>query len=124
MKKIKLFEDFSQDEEYGKILLNYGNDLPTTWYYIEDAIINGLLDEKLQLDEDIIETFCEEQSYEEMCGQQDLCDMLIQDFDNVLNRLLNYLKENDMLDEIPSSVIINGTDEKGEEWALEWHKEV
>ena len=121
--KIKSYSSFineSVDEDPGNILLTYNGESPTTWYYVEDAIINGLLDEKLQLNEEIIEAFCLEKLYDELCTQQELADYLIQDFDNVLSRLLDYLKENEIIDEMPSSVEITGFDEDGEEYDLQW----
>jgi hypothetical protein len=121
--KLKRFESFrinENDEDSGELLLFYGSDLPTTWYYIEDAVINGLFDEKLQIDEDVIEEFCENELYEENCNSQDLADSLIQDFDNVIFRLINYLYKNEIIDE-KKPIRIEGFDEQGEEWGFEYN---
>jgi hypothetical protein len=126
--KLKRFNNFKINEEFeqeesGEILLTYNGESPTTWYYVGDAIIDGLLEEKLQLDDDIIETFCEEQMNETYCGQSELADMIESDFENVIGKLLKYLKQNDIIDEMPSSVIIKGTSEDNEEYDLSYYPE-
>jgi len=112
--KLKTFENFN-DEEIGELLLIYNGESPTTWFYIEDAIINGLLDDRFQLDEDIVEQIGQTCFYEEYVTQGDLCQIIIDDFDSSLQRIFEYLLENDIIDN-EATVEIKGKDEDGEEW--------
>ena len=115
--KLKTFENFDTP---GEILLSYDGDPPTTWYYINDAIINGLLDEKLQLDDDLIEKIGITCFHEEDITPQDLCDIIIDDFEGSLQRTLHYLVELNHIDKEPS-VIIEGIDEDGETYDLSYY---
>lgn len=116
MKHLKIFENY---DETGQLLLYYGDEPPTTWFYIEDAIIDGLLDEKWQLDDNIIEDIGNTCFYEDMLTQGDLALMIEQDFEATLQRIFEYLIENDIINE-EVNVSIEGVDEEGEEWNLSY----
>ncbi len=120
--KLKNFNNFNLNENYndetGELLLTYNGDPPSTWFYIEDAIIEGLLDEKLQLDEELIEQIGETCFYEENMTQGELSDIIIQDFEGSLQRIFHYLIiDLEHLDD-ESTVEIKGVDEDGEDWNL------
>jgi len=111
--RFKTFENYN--DETGELLLIYDGSSPTTWFYITDAIIDGLLDEKLQLDDTTIEEIgivCFDD--ENMTGDE-LYDNIIDDFQGTLQTLFDYLTKEDILDDYPS-VEIRGVDEDGEDW--------
>lgn len=113
----------SDDEENGKILLNYDNKTPSSWYYIDDAIENGLLESSLGIDDEIAEVFCSEKYNEDFCNLADLKDKLIYDFEDVLGELLTYLMDNNIIDEMSKEVAIEGVDEEGEYWSFSYEND-
>ena len=108
--RFKTFENY--DDEIGELLLIYNDGSPTTWFYIQDAIINGLLDEKLQLDDLTIEEIGIVCFDNENMTEDELCDNIIDDFQGTLQTLFDYLVKEDILDDHPS-VEIRGFDEDG-----------
>ncbi|MCF7866985.1 hypothetical protein K9L67_06195 [Candidatus Woesearchaeota archaeon] len=111
--RFKTFENFNDDE--GQILLYYDDNSPTTWFFIQDAIKDGLLDERFGIDDDIIEDIGQSCFDEEYITQDDLCDMIMDDFEGSLRKIFEYLLENGIVDE-EVSVKIEGEDEDGEDW--------
>lgn len=117
------FINENEQEELGDILLKYDTDEPTTWFYIEDAISNGLLEEKLNLDQDTIDIFCSEFFNEDFCSAEELGNMILEDFDGIIGKLLKFCLETNLIDKLPSSVSIKGNDENGDFYDLEWINE-
>ncbi|NPV12752.1 MAG: hypothetical protein HPY57_13275 [Ignavibacteria bacterium] len=130
IKKHKLFqnnEEFEYNNEPGKLLLKYDGQSPTTWFFLSDAILNGLLEEKLDLSENEAEEFAhylvelgemeEEDVY--TFSLSELADMIEQDFEETLDKLFDFLIESDAewFDHKPSIEIV-GEDENGEEHEL------
>jgi len=132
--KYNMFSDINENashDEVGEILLTYDGQSPTTWFYIQDAILDGLLEEKLQMDDAICEEFA--QYYADMTGEidqddvdyftmEELATMIEQDFDKTLDILFDYLIEVEYLDKKPS-VEISGNDEQEEEWEFSYFPE-
>lgn len=113
--RFKTFENFDWDEdEEGEIFLYYGDDAPTSWFYLVDSIKDGLLDEKFGIDDDIIEKIGQSCFDVEYMTDDDLCDIIFDDFQNSLQKVFQYLIENDIIDEYVS-VRIEGYDEDGDE---------
>jgi len=129
MKKLKYLKQFNEstnpiydylpEDEEGKLLLYFNNEPPTTWFYFEDAIINGILDEKLQLTEYLISEIGQFAFYEELTTASDLAIWIEQDPDSTFENLFSYLIENDLYDHHPTIKII-GEDEKGESFDIEY----
>ena len=119
--KFKNFVNESQ-EESGEIILNVDG-VKTTWYFINDAIQNGLLEETLDLTDEIINDYAENMENFHDFGfisMEELTDILIGDFQIELGKLLIYLIEIDYLDKDIFSVTIDGEDEDGEEFDLQF----
>ena len=109
------FKTFENYDETGELLLIYDGGSPTTWFYFQDAIIDGLLDEKLQLDVNLIEEIGIVCFDDENMTQDELYDEITDDFEGALQKLFDYLIDIDFLDEYPT-VEIKGVDEEGEKW--------
>ena len=122
MKKFKNFITESHDEEVGELLLIYDGQSPTTWYFIQDAINDGLLDEKLQLDNETIEQYGKEVHNENYIDMESITDMILYDFDEELDLLFDWMINNDLLDKKPT-VEIEGYDEDGEEYEFSYFPE-
>ena len=118
MKRLKKFENF-EDEEIGEILLSVNSQKPTTWFFIEDAIRDGLLDEVLDIDEEIVDLYGESIG-EEMMSMEELSDIISQDFQYEIEKLLTFLDNNDYLSDYFTTITIQGFDEDGEEYDLEY----
>ena len=117
--RFKTFENYEDPEEdIGKLILTY-NDDSTTWFYIEDAITNGVLEEKLDLGagDAIIEKIGNDCFNEEYMTQEELTNIIIEDFEGTLQKLFYHLIKIEFLNEYPT-VDIEGVDEDGEEWSL------
>ncbi len=126
IKKHKMFRNVEsiQDEEVGQIELIFDGGSPTTWYYIEDAINDGLLDERLGLNDEILSEYATKLELEfDDLSMESLTDNIIDDFENELNNLFDFLIERGDLDHKPS-VEISGTDENGEEYEFSYFSDV
>jgi len=115
--RFKTFEGYTDEE--GTILLYYGENSPITWFYIQDAIKDGLLDERFDINDDIIEEIGQSCFDDEYMIQDDLCDIIIDDFESSLQKIFEFLLENDIIDE-EVSVKIKGNDEEGEDWEFSY----
>ena len=107
--------DYDDDEDEGLVLLTV-DDKTTTWYYLDDAIINGLLEETLNLDNDICEDFAkylENKDIIDYFDMESLKDLIVDDFEGTLDKLFDFLKGDDIFFEKPT-VQIDGEDEYGE----------
>ena len=118
MKTLKKFENFVNEESYdddevGGINLKVNGARPTTWYFLSDAIMNGLLEQTLDLNDEILEQYGENIGIDYL-SMEDLTDMLIEDFETELGNLLSFLIEMNYLSQDISSVSIEGEDEDGE----------
>jgi len=126
IKKHKMFRDVESheyDDEVGQIELIFDGGSPTTWYYISDAINNGLLDERLGLNDEILSEYATKLELEfDDLSMETLSDNIIYDFENELNNLFEFLIERGDLDHKPS-VEISGTDENGEEYEFSYFSE-
>ncbi len=115
--RLKTFENYDDVNELGKLLLIYDDDIQTTWFYILDAIINGLFEETWQLDDETVEDIgikCFDNNY---MSQEDLYDEIIENFQGSLQKILDYLLEIDFLiEDTYPTIKIQGTDEDGEDW--------
>ena len=109
-------------QESGKITLTVNGGSPTTWYYLSDAIQNGLLEETLEIDDFILEEYANDKNIDYL-DIDDLTDMLIEDFEEELGNLLEYLIRIDYLGQDISSVSIEGEDEDGEYHELDFFLE-
>ena len=111
--RFKTFENYKDEE--GELLLYYGENSPTTWFYIQDAIKDGLLDVNFDIDDDIVEQIGQTCFNDEYMTQDDLCDMIMNDFEDSLQKIFKFLLEHDIIDDVVS-IKIEGYDEDGEEW--------
>jgi len=111
--RFKTFENYKDEE--GELLLYYGENSPTTWFYIQDAIKDGLLDVNFDIDDDIVEQIGQTCFNDEYMTQDDLCDMIMNDFEDSLQKIFEFLLEHDIIDDVVS-IKIEGYDEDGEEW--------
>ncbi len=109
-------------QETGQILLKVNGGSPTTWFFIQDAIQNGLLEETLGVDDFILEEYANDKNIDYL-DISDLTDMLIEDFETELGNLLEYLIRIDYLDQDITSVSIEGEDEDGEYHELDYLSE-
>lgn len=126
MKHIKTYEqnnferrEQSKLDEVGELLLRYDGGRPTTWFYINDAISDGLLEDHFQIEEDQIEDFVHDTYGEENFDRDMLVDLMIGDFEETLDKLFEWLIFNDLLNK-KSSVEINGNDENDEEYEFSY----
>ena len=125
IKQYKLFKDNENMEydEVGQLELWWDGEGPSTWFYLSDAIKDGIIDEKLQLDDDMAQGFAEyllelgeiDEDSVEWFDLDELAIMIEQDFDETLDKLFDYLMEERFIDHFPT-VEIKGEDENGEEW--------
>jgi len=138
IKEYKLFknsEGMEYDDEVGKLELWWNGEGPSTWFFITDAIKDGIIEEKLQLDDDMAQGFAEylyldltsilpeiEEDAVEWFDLDELSIMIEQDFEETLDKLFNYLMEQSIIDKKPT-VEIKGEDEDGEEWELSYFPE-
>jgi hypothetical protein len=118
-------ESYSQDEEMGKILLYFNEDSPTTWYYINDAIIDGLFIEKLDLNDEEVEAFGNSID-EEYLDMNDLADMIVyndvsynENSDKILELLSDWMIEEGLIEKHPIIRIV-GEDEDGESYDISY----
>jgi len=111
--ELKKQNESYDDDEVGGINLKVNGARPTTWYFLSDAIMNGLLEETLDLNDEIIEQYGENNGIDYLT-MEDLTDMLIEDFETELGNLLSFLIEIDYLSQDISSVSIEGEDDDGE----------
>jgi hypothetical protein len=112
MKTLKGYGNFineSNDEEVGQVLLSIDGQSPSTWYYVSDAITNGLLDEYLDLTGDVVDELSDE-LYGQMIFIEDIADMIQEDFQTELDKLFDYLLEHDMISHRPT-ISISGFEE-------------
>ena len=120
----------SFDDDDAKLVLDY-NGKPTHWYFLNDAIQNGLLEERLDLDDDICEDFAKylieigdmEEGGADYFGLEELKDLIIEDFEGTLDKLFDFLKGDEIFFEKPTVEII-GEDEDGEEHEYYYEPEV
>jgi len=119
---IKNWKRFNEnyDEEMGKVILNVDG-RKTTWYYLEDAIHDGLLDETFEMDESMAEDYGET-VHNEYIGLEDITDMLRDDFEQEIDNLLTYLYKKDHISDI-SLIEIEGEDEEGENHEYSYYSE-
>lgn len=111
------------NDEVGQIELIFDGGSPTTWFYINDAINDGLLDEKLGLYDEILSEYATKLELEfDDLDMETLTDNIIDDFENELNNLFDFLIERGDLDHKPT-VEISGTDENGEEYEFSYFVE-
>jgi len=136
IKKHKLFKDNEalnenyDEDEIGQLELWWDGQGPSTWFYLGDAIKDGIIDEKLGLDDDMATDFAEylagigelEEDSVEWFDLDELSMMLEQDFDDTLDKLFDFLMEQNVIEHKPS-VEIKGEDENGEEWEFSYHPE-
>jgi hypothetical protein len=115
-------ENYSQDEESGKILLYFNDDGPTTWYYINDALIDGLFIEKLDLIEEEVEDFGK--SITEYMDMYDLADYITGSGtpNDAFKLLFDWMVEEGLIDKHPTIHII-GEDEDGEYYDITYYPE-
>lgn len=113
-------ENYTQDEEPGKILLYFNDDSPTTWYYINDALIDGLFIEKLDLSEEQVEEFGKSVNVEfyEYMDMNDLADMIVDD-EVTFKLLFDWMIEEGIIDKHPT-ILIKGKDEDGEKYNISY----
>jgi len=113
-------EKWSDDEEIGGIELKVDDKHITHWYYLSDAIQNGLLEEYFDMSDGECEEYAKFAGIEdaEYVGLQELSDMLQQDFDEVMDSLTDFLN----IDEI--TIEIKGNGEDGDYAEIEYFKEV
>lgn len=133
IKKHKLFKDnesIEYNDEVGTLELWWDGKGPSTWFFITDAIKDGIMEEKLQLDDDMLQGFAEylvglgeiEEDSVEWFDMEELSVMIEQDFESTLNNLFDWLMEENMIDHKPS-VEIHGEDEEGEEYDFSYSPE-
>jgi len=117
-------ENYSQDEKPGKILLYFNDDSPTSWYYINDAIIDGLFIEKLDLNDDDVEEFGKSVNieYYEYMDMIDLVGMIINNEDETFKLLFDWMVEEGIIDKHPT-IRIKGKDEDGEKYNITYYPE-
>jgi hypothetical protein len=115
MKNWKNFNE-SYNDEVGEINLYYNGEGPTTWFFIQDAIRDGLLEEKLDLIDDIII------EYDDELDMETLTDNIIDDFEPELDKLLDFLINKGYLDSKPT-IEIEGEDEDGDYWEFTYFPE-
>ena len=111
-------EKYSQDEEPGKILLYFNDDEPTTWYYINDALIDGLFIEKLDLSDEDVEAFGNSIE-EEYMDMNDLVDYITGDPDDSFKMLFDWMIGEGLIDKHPT-IRIKGKDEDGEKYNISY----
>lgn len=104
-------------EEMGKVVLNVDG-RKTTWYYVADAIKNGLLEETLDLeDEHIEELFASHQ--DDIYDIDSLGEVIPLEFDQVLldlfNRIINGTHASEQVPDLPNFISITGDEEDGEQ---------
>jgi hypothetical protein len=122
--------DDDNDDEGGLVLTIEGEKYPSKWFYIHDAIMNGILEDYCQIssiDHEIIDEYGV--WYAEQMGDNDdymdidtMTEMILQDFDVELGMLFQFLEEKEYIDRTPLSVTIEGEDEDGEEFELYYEK--
>jgi hypothetical protein len=114
-------ENYTQDEEPGKILLYFNDDGPTTWYYINDALIDGLFIEKLDLSNEQVEDFGNSIE-EEYMDMYDLGDYIIYQThpDEAFKLLFDWMIEQGLIDKHPT-IHIMGEDEDGENYDISYY---
>lgn len=134
IKQYKLFKDnenMEYEDEVGQLELWWDGKGPSTWFYLSDAIKDGIIDEKLQLDDDMAQGFAEylhleldelDEDSVEWFDLDELAIMIEQDFDETLDKLFNYLMKEHFIENKPS-VEIKGEDENGEEWEFSYFPE-
>lgn len=114
-------ENYTQDEEPGKILLYFNDDSPTTWYYINDALIDGLFIEKLDLSDEDVEAFGNSIE-EEYMDMNDLVDYITGDPDDSFKMLFDWMIGEGLIDKHPT-IRIKGKDEDGEKYNISYYPE-
>ena len=107
------------DRDTGELILNVEG-RKTTWFFINDAIYNGLIEETFDMDEEIIDQYGESLG-EDYYTYEDLTDLIREDFQTEVGNLIMFLKKNDYLDQDISSIEISGVDEDGEDWDLQFY---
>jgi hypothetical protein len=119
--KIQRWENFNENsQDTGELVLIVDDGTPTTWYYVNDAITNGLLEQELGLDDQIISEYCESLGCEfDELDINSLGDIILEDFEEELDKLFSFLMQRGDLNDKPSVEIV-GNDEDGEEWNLSY----
>jgi hypothetical protein len=111
------FGDDDVDDEMGLVLLSIDGQSPTTWYYVTDAIGNGLLDEYLNLNDEILDLLSDE-LYDGVMFAEDVSSLIEEDFQDELDKLFTFLLDHDIIDHKPS-VSISGYEEDNEDEEVE-----
>jgi hypothetical protein len=118
LQNFKSFNENIQNDESGEIILNI-NGKKTTWYFVEDAIKNGILEEYLDLSEEEIEKYGDEVLNFKPYNIEELSDIILDDFDKELKNLFQYLLNKNEIKEIPS-IYITGIDDDGDDCDLQF----
>ena len=115
IKKFEAFSLYGDDEEMGKIILNVDGK-KSTWYYVDDAILDGLLIEHLGLDDILIDELYEDDN--NIYSMEDLRDTIVEDFEQTLDELFSKKYNGESVQkelfDIPSIIEISGDEEEGD----------
>jgi len=116
---LKRYNEFIKESnsETGEVILNVDGK-ETTWFYLRDAIQNGLLDETLDIMDDSISELKIDDLFDgEVSDMEDLTDLLESDFEDTLDKLILHLIEVDHLSEhqVVGNIDITGNEEDSED---------
>lgn len=101
--------DFDENKEVG-VLIN--KDLKSKYEYLDDAIVNGLIENYFDLDVDLIEEFDDVYSYGVFTNEE-LGDLIKDDFENVIDNIFSFLIDKGIIKE-KENIQLLGTDENGD----------
>lgn len=116
----------STDYDEPGLILNIDGDI-SKWYYVNDAIQNGILEDYCDVDDDILEDYGQylvdnDNKYDDYVNIDDLTDMIIEDFEIELNKFFKFLNDRDEKFNIPDRISISGFDDEGDDWDLEYEQ--
>lgn len=122
------FRDFiKENNESGNIKLQIG-DKTSYWFYIDDVIVNGILENYLGLSDvdDVVEEYFNSLNDDDYIGSStlnELSDYFLDDFEEHVDHFFTYLIGHDFMDSKPV-IEINGKDDDDESWNLTYYPEM
>lgn len=122
------FKNFlKESNESGNIKLQI-DDKTSHWFYIDDTIVNGILEDYLGLSDvdDIIEEYFDSLNDDDYVGCTtlgELSDYFLDDFEEHMDHFLSYLIGHDFI-EFKPEIEIHGKDDDDESWNFTYYPDM